>query len=71
MRRALVPSRSETTRETLMCASDVSERNGATLPAGILVTMEFAVGATAARFERYLKSGSGRAFAKGHFAPIE
>jgi len=33
--------------------------------------MEFADGSTAARFERYLKSGSGRAFAKRHFAPVE
>ena len=38
-------------------------------PWRILVTVEFADGPTAARFERYLKSGSGRAFAKRHFAP--
>ena len=31
------------------------------------VVMEFADEATATRFERYLKSGSGRAFAKRHF----
>jgi hypothetical protein len=31
--------------------------------------MEFADHRTAFRFERYLKSGSGRAFAKRHFAP--
>jgi hypothetical protein len=30
--------------------------------------MEFGEGSTAARFERYLKSGSGRAFAKRRFA---
>jgi putative endonuclease len=40
-------------------------------PWRILVAMEFADGSTAARFERYLKSGSGRAFAKRHFAPVE
>jgi putative endonuclease len=31
------------------------------------VVIEFAVESTAIRFERYLKSGSGRAFAKRHF----
>jgi hypothetical protein len=31
--------------------------------------MEFADERTARRFERYLKSGSGRAFAKRHFDP--
>jgi predicted GIY-YIG superfamily endonuclease len=31
------------------------------------VVMECAQGSTALRFERYLKSGSGRAFAKRHF----
>jgi hypothetical protein len=29
--------------------------------------LEFPDGSRAARFERYLKSGSGRAFAKRHF----
>ena len=32
------------------------------------VVIEFAEEATARRFERYLKSGSGRAFAKRHFS---
>ena len=40
-------------------------------PWRILVAMEFGDGSTATRFERYLKSGSGRAFAKRHFAPVE
>jgi len=31
------------------------------------VVLEFGAEATAIRFERYLKSGSGRAFAKRHF----
>ncbi len=31
------------------------------------VVIEFSDQATASRFERYLKSGSGRAFAKRHF----
>ena len=37
-------------------------------PWELVVAMEFADEATAIRFERYLKSGSGRAFAKRHFA---
>jgi putative endonuclease len=32
-----------------------------------IVVLEFPNGSAAARFERYLKSGSGRAFAKRHF----
>lgn len=60
-------------------ASDVDERlewhnhgpNGYTLghrPWSILVSLEFPTESAAARFEKYLKSGSGRAFAKRHFA---
>lgn len=37
-------------------------------PWELVVAMEFTDEATAIRFERYLKSGSGRAFAKRHFA---
>jgi len=37
-------------------------------PWSVLVAMEFAHEDSAARFERYLKSGSGRAFAKRHFS---
>ena len=36
-------------------------------PWDIIVTMEFQTEAAAARFERYLKTGSGWAFAKRHF----
>ena len=36
-------------------------------PWRLLVQLEFADEQTARRFERYLKSGSGRAFAKRHF----
>jgi predicted GIY-YIG superfamily endonuclease len=36
-------------------------------PWSLLVSLEFADAGTAARFERYLKTGSGRAFAKRHF----
>ena len=38
-------------------------------PWSLLVSLEFSTERTAYRFERYLKSGSGRAFAKRHFAP--
>jgi putative endonuclease len=37
-------------------------------PWSILVTIEFATEQQAIRFEKYLKTGSGRAFAKRHFA---
>ena len=36
-------------------------------PWQLVVSVEFADENSAARFERYLKSGSGRAFAKRHF----
>jgi hypothetical protein len=36
-------------------------------PWSLVVSLEFADAVTARRFERYLKSGSGRAFAKRHF----
>lgn len=36
-------------------------------PWRVIVAIEFPDGGAAARFERYLKSGSGRAFAKRHF----
>jgi putative endonuclease len=37
-------------------------------PRSIVVILEFPDEGAAARFERYLKSGSGRAFAKRHFS---
>lgn len=40
-------------------------------PWDLLVALEFASGDVARRFERYLKSGSGRAFAKRHFGSPE
>ena len=36
-------------------------------PWSVVVSLEFADEQTAVRFERYLKSGSGRAFAQRHF----
>jgi putative endonuclease len=38
-------------------------------PWSLIVSVEFSDEQTAVRFERYLKSGSGRAFAKRHFCP--
>ena len=40
-------------------------------PWSVVVSMEFPTERAARVFERYLKSGSGRAFAKRHFAPID
>lgn len=37
-------------------------------PWSLVVVLEFRDERTAVKFERYLKSGSGRAFAKRHFA---
>ena len=45
------------------CGHTVSYR-----PWTLVVTIEFPTERAAVRFERYLKSGSGRAFAKRHFA---
>ena len=36
-------------------------------PWSLVVSLEFADATTAVRFERYLKTGAGRAFAKRHF----
>jgi predicted GIY-YIG superfamily endonuclease len=38
-------------------------------PWSLVVALEFTNATAAARFERYLKTGSGRAFAKRHFGP--
>ena len=46
------------------CPHTINDR-----PWSIVVSLEFRTQKDAVRFERYLKSGSGRAFAKRHFAP--
>lgn len=38
-------------------------------PWSLVVSLEFTDAKSASRFERYLKTGSGRAFAKRHFGP--
>jgi len=81
-RRFVYVLRSETdpARHYVGVASDVDERLawhndgpvGCTVnhrPWRVVVSIEFPSEQAAARFERYLKSGSGRAFAKRHFAP--
>jgi putative endonuclease len=39
-------------------------------PWSLVVALAFADARLAGRFERYLKTGSGRAFAKRHFGPV-
>jgi len=39
-------------------------------PWSLIVAMEFSSERDAVAFEKYLKSGSGRAFAKRHFSPL-
>jgi len=40
-------------------------------PWSILIAIEFRTERDTVRFEKYLKSGSGRAVAKRHFAPVD
>ena len=47
--------------------SGVTVRNR---PWSLVVWLQFADGRLASEFERYLKTGSGRAFAKRHFARL-
>lgn len=48
------------------CGYTTSDR-----PWSLAVLIEFPTEQQAVRFEHYLKSGSGRAFAKRHVAPVE
>ena len=74
----ILRSESEPMHHYVGVASDVDERlawpnggpSGHTLnhrPWRVVVSMEFPDEHGAVRFEKYLKSGSGRAFAKRHF----
>jgi putative endonuclease len=47
------------------CGHTLSHR-----PWSLVVSMEFSTEPEAVRFEKYLKSDSGRAFAKRHFGPL-
>jgi predicted GIY-YIG superfamily endonuclease len=73
-------SESDPSRHYVGCTTDVANRiewhnfgpDGQTRrhrPWRVLVSLEFPDEPTALRFEKYLKSGSGRAFATRHFAP--
>ena len=44
-----------------------NEHTAANRPWHVIVSLEFRRAEAAAQFERYLKTGSGRAFAKRHF----
>ena len=78
----ILRSESDPDRHYVGLTTDVDERvewhnhgpSGHTVrhrPWRVVVIVEFADERTAVRFERYLKSGSGRVFAKRHFAPLE
>ena len=75
----ILRSEGDPNRHYVGVTSDVDERlgwhnsgpTGQTLhhrPWRVIVSVEFPDEQAAVRFERYLKSGSGRAFAKRHFA---
>jgi putative endonuclease len=76
----ILRSQTDPARHYVGITSDVDERlewhnagpTGFTLdhrPWSLVVTMEFRNEGEAVRFEKYLKSGSGRAFTKRHFDP--
>jgi putative endonuclease len=76
----ILRSDSDSSSHYVGITSDVDERlawhntgpSGHTVakrPWSIVVSLEFPTETEAVRFERYLKSGSGRAFAKRHFGP--
>jgi putative endonuclease len=77
----VVRSDSDPRRHYVGITSNVSDRlewhnhspSGHTVshrPWSLVVSIEFTSERDAVRFEKYLKSGSGRAFAKRHFAVI-
>lgn len=74
LRSGLDPSRhhvgiTHNLRESLEWHNHSIEGHTASLrPWSVVVTVEFPTEKQAVQFEKYLKSGSGRAFAKRHFA---
>jgi predicted GIY-YIG superfamily endonuclease len=62
-----VGSTSDVARRVATQNSGGSEFTAPHRPWSVLVSIEFPSEQTALRFERYLKTGSGRAFAKRHF----
>jgi putative endonuclease len=78
----ILRSQADSARHYVGIASDVDERlewhnagpTGFTTehrPWSVIVSIEFPTEKEAIRFERYLKSGSGRAFTKRHFGPTK
>jgi putative endonuclease len=76
----ILRSDADPNRHYVGLTSDIARRliwhnsgpSGVTLrnrPWSVLVSVEFTDPTAASRFERYLKTGSGRAFSKRHFAP--
>ena len=74
----ILRSQTDPSRHYVGVTSDVANRlewhnhgpSGQTMrnrPWAVIVSIEFADEPTALRFEHYLKTGSGRAFAKRHF----
>jgi predicted GIY-YIG superfamily endonuclease len=63
-----VGSTSDVARRVATHNSGGSEFTSPHRPWSVLVSIEFRSEQAAFRFERYLKTGSGRAFAKRHFA---
>jgi putative endonuclease len=62
-----VGSTSDVARRVATHNSGGSQFTAPHRPWRVLVSVEFPSGRTALRFERYLKTGSGRAFAERHF----
>ena len=58
---------SDVNRRLAVHNSGGSQHTAAIRPWRLIVALEFASEASAAAFEEYLKTGSGRAFAKRHF----
>jgi len=67
-RRHYVGLTSDAHRRLAQHNSSRSPHTSKSRPWTLVVTIEFADEGHAARFERYLKSGSGRAFVRRHFA---
>ena len=77
----IIRSDSDLSRHYVGITSDVRDRldwhnygpSGHTIsyrPWSLVVSMEFRTEKAARHFEKYLKSGSGRAFTKRHFAAV-
>jgi putative endonuclease len=66
-RRHYVGLTSDVPRRLTVHNSGGSQHTAQHRPWRLIVSLEFATQSSAATFEKYLKTGSGRAFAKRHF----